>query len=182
MHANWFSWWRFHFLRLARMHPFGLTGAVLLLAIAVAAGLFWLSLVRHDAVVRRDIANLNKSLGQPVASSSSQGSGRLDLPRFEPNKLVEAINRLAQNTKLPLDEITFVLEDNHNQPYLRYRATLSVSSRYPAIRRFLDALEIEQPQVALDAISCERDDINAAETNCDVNLSAFYRRPDHGQL
>lgn len=162
------------------MHPLGLTGVVALLAIGTGAGLFWLNLVRHEAGVRRDMASLSKSLSQPVASSSAMGSGRIDLPRFEPNKLVEAINRLALNTKLPLDEISFVLEDNHTQPYLRYRATLSVSSRYPVIRRFLDALEAEQPQVALDAISCERDDIGAVDTNCDVNLSAFYRRQDHG--
>ncbi len=180
MQANWFSWCRFHFLRLARMHSFGLTSAVLLSAFGVAAGLFWLSVVRHEAAVRRDIAGLNKSLAQLVSLPAPQGSGRIDLPRFEPNKLVEAINRLALNTKLPLDEISFVLEDNRNQPYLRYRATLSVSSRYPAIRRFLDALEAEQPQVALDAISCERDDIAAAETTCDVNLSAFYRRQERG--
>jgi len=180
MQANWFSWCRFHLLRLARMHPLGLTSTVLLAAMSVGAGLFWLSLVRHEAIVRHDIANATKSLSQPVSLSSQTGNGRIDLPRFEPNKLVEAINRLALDTKLPLDEVSFVLEDNHNQPYLRYRATLSVSSRYPAIRRFLDALEAEEPQVALDAISCERDDISTAETNCDVNLSAFYRRQEHG--
>lgn len=180
MHAVWFSWLRFHFLRAARRYPFALTGGVAFFAVGLVAGVLRLGLAHHEAALQRDIAGATKSLSQPPSAVSQQGAGRADLPRFEPNKLVEAINRLAANTKLPIDEVSFVLEDVRNQPYVRYRATLSVSSRYPAIRHFLDALQADQPQVALDGISCERDDIAAADTTCDVTLSAFYRRQDHG--
>ena len=179
MHAVWFSWLQFTILRLARRHPFALTSGVTLFVVGLAAGVLWLGLMRHEVALKRDIASANKSLSQPSSVTPQQNTSRADLPRFEPNKLVEAINRLAASTKLPLDEVSFVLEDNRNQPYVRYRATLSVSSRYPAIRHFLDALQAEQP-VALDGISCERDDIVAADTTCDVTLSAFYRRQEHG--
>ena len=180
MHANVLAWLRFHVARMSRRHPFALTCAALLLTAFGATGIWLLSMARHESLVRRDIANANRALAQAASAPTQQGTGSIDLPRFEPNKMVEAINRLAVNTKLPLDEVSFVLEDSRNQPYLRYRITLSVSTRYPAIKHFLDALQADQPQLALDAISCERDDITAADTSCDVNLSAFYRRPEHG--
>ena len=180
MHADLLSWLRFYVLRIARVYPIALAVGALLFALGLATGLFLLGLIRHEVVVRRDISAAMKSLSQPAAPATSQGSGRIDLPRFEPNKFVEAINRLAVNTKLPLDEVSFILEDNRTLPYLRYRATLSVSAHYPAVRRFLDGLQADQPQVALDAISCERDDIGAADTACDVSLSAFYQRQDRG--
>jgi len=180
MHANVLSWFRFHVSRQMRRRPFALPFGTVLLAACLVAGICLLSLARHGTTARRDIAIANHALGQPAAVSVSQSSGSVDLPRFEPNKLVETINQMATNTKLPLDEVSFVLEDNHTLPYLRYRFTLSVSARYPAIRHFIDALQADQPQVVLDAISCERDDIASTDTSCDVNLSAFYRRQDHG--
>ena len=180
MHANVFAWFRFHVSRLSRRRPAALASGALLLTVCIVAGIWLLTLTRHESVVRSEITDTNRALSQPVLATASPGVGGTDLPHFEPNKLVEAINRLATNTKLPLEEVSFVLEDNRNMPYLRYRVTLSVSTRYPAIRRFLDALQADQPQVALDAISCERDDISAADTSCDVNLSAFYRRQERG--
>jgi hypothetical protein len=52
------------------------------------------------------------------------------------------LNDAAESSKLSLDEISFSLDENANQPYLRYHATLTVSSGYPAIRRFLDQVRI----------------------------------------
>jgi len=102
------------------------------------------------------------------------------LPEFQSKHLVDALGRVAQETKLPLDEVQFSLDDNGNLPYLRYRATLTVSSSYPVIRRFLDLLREEVAAISLDAISCTRADIGAPELICELTLSAFYRKGGHG--
>ncbi len=102
------------------------------------------------------------------------------LPAFRSKHLVEALDRAAREAQLPLDEIQFALEDNGNQPYLRYWATLTVSSGYPAIRRFLDRLRDELVALSIDAISCSRADIGATGVTCELAVSAFYRRGEHG--
>jgi hypothetical protein len=102
------------------------------------------------------------------------------LTAFENTQLVDVLNRVAEESKLSLDEVSFVLDENANQPYLRYRATLTVSSTYPTIRRFLDQVRTSQPDISLDSITCTRDDIATVELTCDLVLSAFYRKADHG--
>jgi hypothetical protein len=103
----------------------------------------------------------------------------LALPLFQSSPLVGTLNRIAEESKLPLDEIQFALDDNANQPYLRYRATLTVSAGYPSIRRFINRMQQELAEVSLDTISCARDDIAAKDLTCDVALSAFYRKVRH---
>ncbi|WP_188567707.1 GspMb/PilO family protein [Undibacterium terreum] len=114
-----------------------------------------------------------------VIPSPSSISGT-DLPRFDSAQLVEALHRVAEEVKLPADEISYALEGNENQAYLRYRVTLSVTASYPVIRKFAEHFQAQLPNVSLDSISCTRDDIAATALSCDLGLSAFYQKAVHG--
>lgn len=110
---------------------------------------------------------------QPIALAAT-------LPAFNSAQLVNALNRLADESKLPLNEIAFALDANPAQPYLRYRATMSVSARYPVIRGFVEQLRITLANVSLDSITCAREDIGNTDLTCDLALSAFYRKDGRG--
>jgi hypothetical protein len=94
--------------------------------------------------------------------------------------LLQALNSAAESTKLSLDEISFAMDDNVTQPYLQYHATLTVTSNYPAIRRFLVRVQKARSEVSLDSIVCTRDDVTTVDLTCDLALSAFYRKDAHG--
>lgn len=125
----------------------------------------------------QDLSTRMRSLGRIEPAGVKQ---QMALPEFQSKHLVDALGRVAQETKLPLEEVQFSLDDNGSLPYLRYRATLTVSSSYPLIRRFLDLLREEVAAISLDAISCTRADIGAPELICELTLSAFYRKGGHG--
>lgn len=180
MSSHWLRWSRFHVLRLARAQPLLVVLSALLLVFALLAFAFYGAQIQREASLRQENNALARRLLQVPVAAVAQDGAAVDLPAFEPVKLVDAINRLAIDSKLPLDEVSFVLEDNPSQHYLRYRATLTVSSRYPAIRRFMEALQTEQPQVSFDAVNCVREDITTTEPTCDLGLSAFYRKRLHG--
>lgn len=121
----------------------------------------------------RRVRAAEQTTAQPGKTTSS-------LPDFSSTQLLKALHRAADESKLPLDEVQFALDNNGNQPYLRYRATLTVSSGYSAIRRFVDRMREALPDVSLDTISCSRDDIGGKDLTCDLTLSAFYGKGDRG--
>jgi len=135
---------------------------------------------QSEGKLLQESRQIKEKLKQTPQLSDQQKDMRGDLPAFESAGLVKVLNRLAGEAKLSLDEVSFVLDDNANQPFLRYRATLTVSSGFPVIRRFLDQVRAEQPQVSLDSIVCTRDDITTAQPTCDLIFSAFYRKPIRG--
>ncbi|HXA46451.1 MAG TPA: hypothetical protein VNW52_02385 [Burkholderiaceae bacterium] len=125
----------------------------------------------------RKLNQQSKELGRagaPVADT------KLSLSAFDNTQFLEALKGAAESAKLTFDEVSFVLDPSANQPYLRYRATLTVTSQYPTIRKFLDQVKIKQPEISLDSILCTRDDIATVDLTCDLALSAFYRKDAHG--
>jgi hypothetical protein len=180
MALQWFRWCRFHLSRIAKTWP--LLSALLLFSAAalIAACAAYAAQLQDESGVRRESFALGVRLRDASTADSQSKDGRVELPPFESVNLVDVLNRVAGETKLPLDEVSFVLDDNGNQPYLRYRATLTVSSGYLAIRRFLDRIRAEQPQISLDSIACTRDDIATPQPTCDLSLSAFYGKPYRG--
>ncbi|HEY8023538.1 MAG TPA: hypothetical protein VIF60_03160 [Burkholderiaceae bacterium] len=135
---------------------------------------------REKDKLKQESSLLSAMLKQSPQGADQQKALRGELPEFDNTSLVKVLNHLAGETKLTLDEVSFALDDNANQPFLRYRATLTVSSGYPTIRRFLDQVHAELPQASLDSIVCTRDDITTLEPTCDLIFSAFYRKPSGG--
>jgi hypothetical protein len=147
-----------------------------------ALALAWMALVQQWAAaesVRNEWREIDKRVR--ISERSLQvASSEPSLPAFSGNQFVNALYRISTDSKLPLDEVVFALDDNGNQPYLRYRATLAVTATFPVIRAFIVQLHGVNPDVSLDAVSCARADIATEPLSCELTLSAFYRRPAAG--
>lgn len=180
MSSQFFGYCRFQIRRLFR------TQARLSFALLAAGLSFFLALTTYVWQWQRmteteqalDLVTQKSSSLTKIATPLSQS--KAELPTLNSAQLVTAIYQVADETQLPVDEISYALDDNLNQPYLRYRLNLSVSASYPVIRRFVDRFRTELSHVSLDTISCSREDIGVAVLSCDLSLSAFYRKAGNG--
>jgi hypothetical protein len=161
-------------LRLYRAQPrvfiaLAASGLALLLAIGVWVVQWQKADEAEQAEQAMRLAGLRKALPGvafgPVA--------RAQLPAFNSAELVSALNQVADAARLPIDEVTFTLDNTAKQPYLRYRFTLTAAASYPVIRRFVDRFGHELAHVSLDAIACTRDNVAKPGLTCDL---AFYRK------
>ncbi len=172
---------RFHFHRLFRTRPRFVVAIVVssltLISATLAVAQQWYTLQSADEDFQLAIQQSKHTSKKLVATVSPL---REALPDFDSAQLVDTLHQAAEDVKLPIDEISYALEENSSQPYLRYRVTLSVTANYPTIRKFADRFRQQASQVSLDTISCSREDITAKALNCDLGLSAFYRKAARG--
>lgn len=112
----------------------------------------------------------------PVSALSAPG-----LPWFDSVRLVEQLDAVAEEARLPIDEVGYALEASAQHPYLRYRITLTVTAAYPAVRQFVDDVSSSMRHVALDSISCTRADIALPAPTCELAFSAFFRKDAHAR-
>lgn len=177
MFLEFWSICRFHCFRYWRLHR----NTFLIIAVLVIANLaLWLtsaqfyfraeSLSDQILLEKQDM----RTRKQAVARQTQEP---VVLPDFDNAKLVAALHQVADELSLPLDEVSYSLDNSDNQPFLRYHMNLSVVSSYAVMRDFVVRLQRTQSQVSLDGIHCSRDDIGVAALSCDLNLSAFYRKP-----
>lgn len=180
MSLQWLPRGQFYFRRLFQAQPIALTALLAACVFFICALAAYAQQSRSVESAEAEWRSLNKKTNTLANPGIQTSDVKLTLPAFDNTQLVVALNTAAETSKLSLDEVSFLLDENANQPYLRYRATLTVSSAYPAIRRFLNQVRSQQPDVLLDSITCSRDDITTVELTCDLALSAFYRKEAHG--
>jgi hypothetical protein len=160
--------------------PVALFAAVATCALCACALALYVQQVLGVETTDSEWRTLNQHAKELDRAGTATGDVKLSLSAFNNTQLLEALKGSAENAKLSFDEVSFLLDASANQPYLRYRATLTVSSQYPIIRKFLDQVRVKQPEVSLDSIICTRDDISTVDLTCDLALSAFYRKEAHG--
>jgi hypothetical protein len=174
---------RFHVLRVMRAEPLVSAAAAGACALAVLAGLAFLLQTQRLAEGRAELSRLEaraRTTGPVRPPEPAPGAALLGLPPFSSASLVATLHDMAADSGLALDEINYALEDNGNQPYLRYRITLEVSSTYPLVRRLAEQLSLKVGHLTLDNIHCERKDVAAAELKCDLALSGFFAKDGRG--
>jgi Tfp pilus assembly protein PilO len=174
-----FHFLRFHVVRLYRAQP--LVVLMLLAAsIALAASAVVYAEQRHEAQqARADLQRLRSAVDvmkDQEQDSKPEATPAMELPTFDNVALVQALNSIAAETQLPLDEVAYSLDESSSEPYLRYRITLRVAGNYRAIRTFSDRFTLDMLNVSLDAINCARQDVSTVPLTCDLAFSAFYRR------
>lgn len=174
---------RFHALQLYRRQPLVavLTG-LSVLAVLVSA-LAWALLFDARQEAARDlVAIASRPKTDPATSVASNAARNLapDLPAFSSAALTADFHAISADVKLPVDEVIYTLDGSANQPYLRYRVTLSVKTGYPQIRKFVAALVAALPNVALDSVRCAKEDATSATLSCQLAFSAFYRKDGRG--
>jgi len=130
------------------------------------------ALRNHAALV----AQQKVAAQQPLADLRPRAVRQADqLPQFVSHEFTEQFLRTAAEVDVPLHEASYNLEASEKKPYLRYRATTTVKTRYFDMRRFIAALASEMPHVSLDSISCNRESTSGVLT-CELAFSAFFAK------
>lgn len=183
MSSSSVSFLRFHLLRVVRSQPIAVGVLALCIALAgfaVAAVVAQSRRADNAQSLLADLrANATSSQAAKLLATSEQAAAP-ELPLFQSAPLVASLNDTAADSGLVLEEVTYTLDDNHNQPYLRYRITMTLNATYPLIRRLVEQLNANVPHLTLDAINCARKDVAVAELNCDVAMSGFFRKGIRG--
>lgn len=183
MSSQFFSYCRFHLFRLLRAQP-GVVGVLIfstlaLVLVSLATLQQWQQLHQQEQQLLELRA---QSRQHPAAAALAKPAFTTPTiyPAFHSAQLADTFNQLATEAKLSLDEVSYGLDDNANQPYLRYRVTLVVTATYPLIRQFADQIALTLPHVSLDTISCTREDIGAIHLSCELAFSAIFRKETNG--
>jgi hypothetical protein len=179
MPSHFLPYCEFHLLRLFRAQ-LGVFTALLASGVSLLLAIV-LCLVQWQKAEKAEQAEQATRLASQHtvprrASSEPVVMAQTALPAFRSGELVTALNLIADATKLPVNEVLFVLDDTSDQPYLRYRVTLKVLGSYPVIRRFTDRFRRESAHVSLDSITCSREGAASVALTCDLAFFAFYRK------
>ena len=147
------------------------------MSLCALAGAVLLFLVnwQHSTAAQADLVE-RKQLNRPQAPTPTDTPKLLhiSLPPFNSAVLVEAVNDAAEDSGLILNEVSYVLEDSKNQPFLRYRVVLSVVASYPEVRQFVERLTNRVPHLTLDGFECSRSGTSVLVPTCDLALSGLY--------
>ncbi|MBJ7311479.1 hypothetical protein [Rugamonas violacea] len=183
MTSGMFAFCRFHLLRLFHAQPV-LSLVVMFNGVAaLAALLIWMGETHAVASAQQQLLQLRGQSQRLEAGQRAAPPAKPIapvLPWFDSASLVGQFSHIAGEAKLPLDEVAYVLEEGGNQPYLRYRVTMTVSAAYPVIRRFADDVAATASNVDLDTIACQRADVSTPVLSCELAFSAFFRKDGHG--
>lgn len=179
MHSSLFSRVRFALQRYINTQPIAALclGTAAFLA-ALSAALWWGQIQRGQGL--RDDLNALRQKSRAAPALAKKSDEIPPLPVFRSSELVGALQHAGTGSGLAMNEISYSLDASAAQPYLRYQVSLSVVGAYPVVRRFIDDIVLEMPNLVLDSIACSRDDIAAARPVCDLSFSSFYRKDING--
>lgn len=171
----------FRLRQLVRAQP------VLCSAIAISIMLFagvvltLLEIRRATAEVRLQVAALRvAAISRPIPVADQTVVVGVSLLPFNSAEMVQVFNNVADKTGVPMNEVSFTLDEGNARPFMRYRASFSVNANYLAIRRFIDSVHEELRDVSLDSIACYRAAADAQPPKCDMVLSGFFAKDARG--
>lgn len=174
-----FASMQFYSQRCYRLHPI-LSLWSLALAIALLGALFLFAhlryLVNNQQVEVHEAVKKVQFVREEKLRSDAANQPVVQLSHFESSSLVSMLNAVARETGVPIEEITYVLDEQGDQPFRRYQISFSTTSRYPLLRRMIQSLQSKISQLSLDGVSCVRDDIVVADLQCSLNLSAYFKK------
>lgn len=129
---------------------------------------------------KADANQLSKQLDAGEMRLRRGASTKVSLKAFQSSHLLAIIEQGASGANIKLDEISFAIDDSPNQPYVRYRASFTVLSRYPTIRKFIAEILAGSEGVVLDTVACRREDVNAVDVRCDISAYVAYEEKAGG--
>ncbi|MYM67703.1 hypothetical protein GTP45_12775 [Pseudoduganella sp. FT55W] len=173
---------RFYYRRFYSMQPLAATLVAALAIVSAICAVSWLMAAERQRTAAEELRALSLLVAKPAAAPAMVAASSIerDLPIFSSASLTADFHALAADVKLPLDEVSYTLDSSANQPFLRYRVTLSVKTGYPEIRKFVAAMMAEFSNVTLDNVRCSKENAVATLLSCQLGFSAFYRKAGHG--
>jgi hypothetical protein len=152
-----------------------LSALAMLTALVVSMGL---SQAQADALARN--AYLKSQQGADQQAVAVAPNAAVSLRAFDSAQAVKDFDDIADRSGISVTELTFTLDEGKTQPFLRYRASMTVAANYLAIRRFVDQVGTDVPDVSLDTISCSRKALDDPILNCDLVFTEFFKKDDRG--
>jgi hypothetical protein len=165
----------FAFRRMATSYqlPFAMVAAAALLLVAVFA--YRATIEGTLLAARGEEEGLGRRSPTMALPPSESSLAKMDLKVFRSSHLLAILEQGASSANIKLDEISFAIDDSPTQPYVRYRASFTVLSRYPTIRKFISEILAGSEGVVLDTVVCRREDVNAADVRCDISAYVAYQ-------
>lgn len=149
--------------------------AIACACVATGAWLYGLNETRHWEVVVATLKQAKKdSLAAMRPTNVVEVPQDSSLGKFDSQRFTAKFHETAADVGLPFDEVAYSLEESDKLPYLRYRVTMTVKTRYLDVRKFIAALASDMPHVSLDSIRCVRETGLAQPLSCDLAFSAFF--------
>ncbi|MDQ1813306.1 hypothetical protein RBA41_08320 [Massilia sp. CCM 9210] len=173
---------RFHLSLLIRQRPRTVALLAAFVLLLIGSGVVLLAQWQRVRVAQERVAGLRAHVvtDQVKRDDVVDSLAPLDLPSFQSSAAIAKFSELAVASGLILNEVSYVLEENNSQPYLRYRFTLTVVSTYPQVRSLVEQLHHDVPHFTMDSIRCRRSDIAVVELSCDLVLSGFFQKDLRG--
>ena len=171
--------WMFQIRRLFRQQPLS-SSMVLVSGILLTAASLGYAYTQVQATQINQTIKAAQSSSRTTQLNVPSGTTIPTLPIFDSAQFASSLYEFADDAKLDVDEINYNLDDTANQPYLRYRVSLTVSNNYQSIRQFVKRFQDELAHSSIDSISCNRENITSGALNCDLALSVFFRKTSRG--
>lgn len=164
----------------------GLIGAVLILA-SLAFGLALtvpadqeLQQVRQRAAQAADI-QARADRGEQIIPPTAEGQRAAfyqDFPaQGEITRWIEEIYDAAADEQLSLARGEYVMTPVKDTRLTRYQISLPVRGDYGQIRRFITAAQAAVPNLGLDDLSLQRQEIGEAQVDARIRLSLYLTNP-----
>jgi hypothetical protein len=170
----------FHLRRLFDSQPYVFAALALSLGTFMLALFTWLSLIEAGNDAEKTLRAMKPNPATVMPDGPIATDAGESLRPFNSVEMVAALNAVASRTEIALNELTFTLDEGKARPYMRYRASMTVVSNYLAVRRFVDQINADIPDVSLDSISCGRKGIDDLAVKCDLVFTAFFKKDDRG--
>ncbi len=181
--AGWLARWRWPATQGLRAGGLPAQLALLLLA-AAAAG--WLLHVQPAAdriaqmQARQEVLRQRLAAPAPAPPAGPQEQladfeRRFDDARVLPAAAAQVLG-LARRLGVQVDQGSFELQSSADQPLARYTMDLPLKADYRTLRRFLDALLRDQPNLALESLTLAQGEPPSAALEARVRLVLFIHK------
>lgn len=119
--------------------------------------------------------------GEQLAPATPEGLRAAfyrDFPaQGEITRWIEEIYDAAADEQLSLARGEYILTPIKDTRLNRYQITLPVRGDYGRIRRFIDSVQAAVPNLGLDELSLQRQDINEAQVDARIRLTLYLTNP-----
>ncbi len=128
-----------------------------------------------DAMRPHPIAPPNRSAPLLLTPLQAVSAGSRLIKRLQTNTadLSEVLHRVADTNDLSLDEVRYETRPERDLPIVQRAASFTLTDSYAHVRHYVEQVLRTQNNLSLEAFDCSREDIDIADVNCDIRITAF---------
>lgn len=93
----------------------------------------------------------------------------------ERSDVLKALFDASTSSGFTLSQAEYQLQPNVHGGYYRLQMSIPVTTSYPKLRTFLDALLVSLPSASIDEIALRRETVSALAVSANLKLSIFFK-------